>query len=112
MAANVYVDWVLLGGTKTLVSRNLNVPVLYISSNSFSTNTTNSTANVVSPTSWTNNTSQGYGHAIVTVSGGPVRMTWNNTASNSTYGIVVLANNSVAVEIGANTKIHATEIAL
>jgi hypothetical protein len=41
-----------------------------------------------------------------------VRMTWNNTASNSTYGIVVLANNSVAVEIGANTKIHATEIAL
>jgi hypothetical protein len=108
MAANVNVDWVLLGGTKTYANRNLNVPVLYISSNTLTTNTTNSTANVVSPQVWAN--TQAYGHAVITITGGPCRVSWNNTATNSTYGLVVLPNTSVAVEMSANSKIHATEV--
>ena len=111
MAANVNVDFVLLGGTKTLSNKNLNVPVTYLSSNTLAANTTNA-ANCTSPATWSNNTNQTTGHARITVTGAPVRVTWNGTASNSTYGLVILANTSISIEMSANTKVHATEIAL
>lgn len=111
MTANVNVDFVLLGGTKSYSSRNLNVPVKYFSSNTLSANTSTS-ANCVSPATWSNNSSQSYGHAVITVTGAPVRVTWDGTASNSTYGLIVMADTSVPVEISANTKIHVTEITL
>lgn len=112
MTANVNIDYVLMGGTKTAANRNLNVPVVYLGSNVMTGVTNVAASNTVSPASWSNNINQTYGHAIISVNGGAVRVTWSNTAANSTYGTLILDGGVLPVEVGANTRIFAIEVTI